>query len=119
MTPQPPLVAPTAQLYDSLLKETMGANSGLKNARDFLEPVKGKFPWTSYGDPWTLAGVCAVQEMQGPMIPSRRGQQDRDVAFCTLDGRLPDGSKDQNHIRAIFGRMGFDDREMVALCGAQ
>jgi hypothetical protein len=47
------------------------------------------------------------------------GRQDRDVAFCTPDGRLPDGSKDQNHIRTIFGRMGFDDREMVALCGAQ
>jgi cytochrome c peroxidase len=34
-----------------------GAISGLKNARDFLEPVKGKFPWISYGDLWTLAGV--------------------------------------------------------------
>jgi len=31
---------------------------------------------------------------------------------------LPDASKDQNHIRAIFGRMGFNDQEMVALSGA-
>ncbi|PCH02615.1 Plant ascorbate peroxidase [Penicillium occitanis (nom. inval.)] len=95
-----------------------GANAGLKLARDFLEPVHEKFPWISYGDLWTLAGVCAIQEMQGPAIPWRPGRQDRDVAACTPDGRLPDASKGQDHIRAIFGRMGFDDREMVALCGA-
>jgi cytochrome c peroxidase len=95
-----------------------GANAGLKNARDFLEPVKQQFPWISYGDLWTLAGVCAVQEMQGPTVPWRPGRQDQDVAFCTPDGRLPDGSKGQNHIRAIFGRMGFNDQEMVALSGA-
>lgn len=41
-----------------------------------------------------------------------------DFSACTPDGRLPDASKDQKHIRAIFGRMGFDDREMVALSGA-
>jgi cytochrome c peroxidase len=95
-----------------------GANAGLKHARGFLEPIKQQFPWISYGDLWTLAGVCAVQEMQGPVIPWRPGRQDRDVAFCTPDGRLPDGSKEQNHIRAIFGRMGFSDQEMVALSGA-
>ena len=77
-----------------------------------------KFPWISYSDLWTLAGVCAIQEMQGPIIPWRPGRQDRDVAFCTPDGRLPDASKDQNHIRAIFSRMGFNDQEMVALSGA-
>lgn len=77
-----------------------------------------KFPWISYSDLWTLAGVTAIQEMQGPVIPWRPGRQDRDVSFCTPDGRLPDGSKDHNHIRAIFGRMGFDDREIVALSGA-
>ncbi|OJD14755.1 cytochrome c peroxidase, mitochondrial [Emergomyces pasteurianus Ep9510] len=95
-----------------------GANAGLKAARDFLEPVKAKFPWISYSDLWTLAGACAIQEMQGPTIPWRPGRQDRDMSACTPDGRLPDASKDQKHIRAIFGRMGFDDREMVALSGA-
>ncbi|EXJ95871.1 cytochrome c peroxidase, mitochondrial [Capronia coronata CBS 617.96] len=95
-----------------------GANAGLKNARDFLEPIKQQFPWISYSDLWILAGVCAVQEMQGPTIPWRPGRQDRDLSFCTPDGRLPDASKDQNHIRAIFGRMGFNDQEMVALSGA-
>ena len=56
--------------------------------------------------------------MQGPVIPWRPGRQDKDVSMCTPDGRLPDGSKDQTHLRAIFGRMGFDDREIVALSGA-
>ena len=85
-----------------------------EHADDFVE----KFPWISYSDLWILAGVCSIQEMQGPIIPWRPGRQDRDVGFCTPDGRLPDASKDENHIRAIFGRMGFDDREMVALSGA-
>lgn len=95
-----------------------GANAGLRHARDFLEPVKNAFPWISYSDLWTLGGVCAVQEMQGPSIPWRPGRQDRDEAFCTPDGRLPDASKSHDHIRAIFGRMGFNDQEMVALSGA-
>ncbi|PGH27983.1 cytochrome c peroxidase, mitochondrial [Polytolypa hystricis UAMH7299] len=95
-----------------------GANAGLSHARDFLAPVKAKFPWISYGDLWTLAGCCAIQELQGPVIPWRPGRQDALAAACTPDGRLPDASKTQDHIRAIFGRMGFDDREMVALSGA-
>lgn len=112
-----------------------GANAGLKAARDFLEPVKRElslyshryqllthnveqFPWITYSDLWTLAGVCAIQEMQGPTIPWRPGRKDRDVSLCTPDGRLPDGAKEHDHLRAIFGRMGFDDREIVALSGA-
>lgn len=95
-----------------------GANAGLKAARDFLEPVKEQFPWITYSDLWILGGSCAIQEMQGPKIPFRPGRQDRDVSFCTPDGRLPDASQGASHIRAIFGRMGFDDREMVALSGA-
>jgi cytochrome c peroxidase len=77
-----------------------------------------KFPWITYSDLWTLAAVCAIQEMSGPAIPWRPGRQDRDVSFCTPDGRLPDASKEQSHLRAIFHRMGFDDREIVALSGA-
>ncbi|KAI9884585.1 MAG: heme peroxidase [Watsoniomyces obsoletus] len=95
-----------------------GANAGLRTAQQFLEPVKQKFPWITYSDLWTLAGICALQEMQGPIIPWRPGRQDRDEAYCTPDGRLPDASKEQSHLRAIFGRMGFDDREIVALSGA-
>ena len=62
--------------------------------------------------------MCAIQQMQGPVIPWRPGRQDRDVAYCTPDGRLPDAAKGSDHLRAIFHRMGFDDREIVALSGA-
>jgi cytochrome c peroxidase len=95
-----------------------GANAGLTHARDFLEPVKKQFPWITYSDLWTLAGVCAIQEMQGPIVPWRPGRSDRDISYCTPDGRLPDGAKGQDHLRAIFNRMGFGDREIVALSGA-
>ncbi|KAK9789615.1 putative Cytochrome c peroxidase mitochondrial [Seiridium cardinale] len=95
-----------------------GANAGLKHARDFLEPVKEKFPWITYSDLWTLAGVAAIQEMQGPIIPWRPGRADGDVAACTPDGRLPDAAKGSGHLRDIFYRMGFNDQEIVALAGA-
>ncbi|KAI2629026.1 heme peroxidase [Xylaria nigripes] len=95
-----------------------GANAGLKHARDFLEPVKAKFPWITYSDLWILAGVCAIQEMQGPTIPYRPGRTDKDASACTPDGRLPDAAQGTNHLRDIFYRMGFNDREIVALSGA-
>lgn len=95
-----------------------GANAGLVAARDFLAPVKEKFSWITYSDLWTLAGVAAIQEMQGPKIPWRPGRSDRDESFCTPDGRLPDGAKGSDHLRGIFGRMGFSDRDIVTLSGA-
>lgn len=56
--------------------------------------------------------------MQGPTITFRPGRVDGDVTACTPDGRLPDASKAQKHLRDIFGRMGFNDQEIVALSGA-
>lgn len=56
--------------------------------------------------------------MGGPDIKWRPGRSDRDVSYCTPDGRLPDGAKGQDHLRAIFNRMGFNDKEIVALSGA-
>lgn len=95
-----------------------GANAGLSVARDALEPIKKQFPWISYGDLWTLAGVAAVQETGGPAIPWRAGRVDGVEAHQTPDGRLPDAAQGSSHIRDIFGRMGFNDQEMVALIGA-
>lgn len=77
-----------------------------------------KFPWISYSDLWIIAGVVAIQEMQGPTIPWRPGRQDNDMSACTPDGRLPDATQGSKHLRDIFGRMGFDDQEIVALSGA-
>ncbi len=45
-----------------------GANAGLHVARDFLEPIKKQFPWISYADLYTLAGVTAVEEMGGASV---------------------------------------------------
>ncbi|RPD57600.1 cytochrome c peroxidase [Lentinus tigrinus ALCF2SS1-7] len=97
---------------------THGANAGLKVARDVLEPIKQEFPWISYGDLWTLAGVTAIQELGGPKIPWRPGRIDGFAAQCTPDGRLPDASQGADHVRNIFYRMGFNDQEIVALIGA-
>jgi len=93
---------------------------GLKNARDRLEPIYQKYAkqGLTYSDLWILAGVCAIQEMGGPKIPWRPGRQDGDAKACTPDGRLPDGDKDQHHLRKIFYRQGFNDQEIVALSGA-
>ncbi|KAJ3218603.1 heme peroxidase [Dinochytrium kinnereticum] len=96
-----------------------GANAGLKTARDLLEPIKKKFPEISYSDLWSLAGVVAIQEMGGPTIPWRAGREDAVSAqACTPDGRLPDATQGQDHLRNIFYRMGFNDQEIVALSGA-
>lgn len=94
-----------------------GANAGLHVARELMEKVKQEFPWISYGDLWTLGGVCAVQEMAGPKIPWRAGRIDGYEKDATPDGRLPDASQGSDHLRNIFGRMGFNDQEIVALSG--
>lgn len=93
-------------------------NPGLHNGRDFLEPIKKKFPWISYSDLWTLAGVAAVQEMGGPKIPWRPGREDKPVESTPPDGRLPHAPLGADHIRDVFYRMGFNDQEAVALIGA-
>ncbi len=78
-----------------------GANAGLNVARDLLEPVKKEFPWISYGDLWTLAGVAAIQEMAGPKIPWRPGRIDGFAAQATPDGRLPDATQGADHLRNV------------------
>jgi len=94
-------------------------NAGLGVARNRLEAIKKKYPSISYGDLWTLAGVCAIQEMGGPIIPWKPGRVDGTAAECTPDGRLPDGGNPTpKHPRDIFYRMGFNDQEIVALIGA-
>jgi cytochrome c peroxidase len=104
-------------------EKSWGANAGLQSARDFLEPVKAQFPSLSYADLWTLAGSTAIEAMGGPDIAWRGGRSDSAKPTTVPDGRLPDADKGSvagtiAHIRAIFGRMGFSNREMVALIGA-
>src|SRR6478735_789833 len=95
------------------------ANAGLQNARLFLEPVKRLHPWITYSDLWTLAGVTAIRAMGGPEIDWLPGRTDFvDDSKLPPRGRLPDAAQGADHIRDIFYRMGFNDREIVALSGA-
>lgn len=95
------------------------ANAGLQHARVFLEPVKEKHSWITYSDLWILAGVVAIKEMGGPQITFKPGRTDYvDDSKLPPRGRLPDGAQGAEHIRFIFGRMGFSDQEIVALSGA-
>ncbi|KAF8893544.1 heme peroxidase [Infundibulicybe gibba] len=95
-----------------------GANAGLHVARNLMEKIKQEHSWISYGDLWTLGGVVAIQEMAGPKIPWRPGRIDGVSEQATPDGRLPDATQGADHLRNIFGRMGFNDQEIVALSGA-
>jgi len=98
------------------------ANAGLSNAVAFLESVKQEHPWISYSDLFTLAGVVAIKEMGGPECPWQPGRTDFEEEVHEyrddVTGRLPDGALGADHVRDVFGRLGFNDQETVALIGA-
>eukprot|EP00980_Cylindrotheca_fusiformis_P016249 scaffold4829_cov129-Cylindrotheca_fusiformis.AAC.9 len=101
-----------------------GNNAGLDKARAALEPIKSKYPDMTYADLYTFAGVVAVEEAGGPKIPFSLGRvDDKDGSVSDPKDRLPNadmgGRKNTiEHMRQVFGRMGFSDQEMVALLGA-
>ncbi|KAI9915264.1 hypothetical protein PsorP6_008145 [Peronosclerospora sorghi] len=102
------------------------ANAGLDLAVKALEKVKKNHPEITHADLYVLAGVTMIEEMGGPEIPFRLGRPDAksgNEPTQTPDGRLPApdmGSKEKTaqHVRDVFYRMGFDDRDIVALIGA-
>lgn len=95
-----------------------GANAGLGKARDWLEPIKAAVPEVSYADLYQLASVVAIEFSGGPVIPFRFGRKDLPAGKCSPDGRLPDANKKMGHLRDIFYRMGFNDKEIIVLSGA-
>jgi len=100
-------------------ESTDGANAGLSIVRDLLKPVKEKHPHISVADIWTYAGGSAVEFLGGPKIPHNFGRVDHPAgSHCPPNGRLPDASQGADHLRAVFYRMGFDDRAIVCLSGA-
>ncbi|WVQ68128.1 uncharacterized protein L199_006334 [Kwoniella botswanensis] len=100
------------------------ANAGLHHAISFCLPIQAANPWLSHADLWTLAGITAIEAMGGPKIPWEPGRTDYSTAEAAaehrgdISDRLPDGALGADHIREVFGRMGFSDREIVALSGA-
>lgn len=104
-----------------------GANAGLDLAVAWLEPLYKKYNRNTdltYADLYTLAGVVAIETLGGPKVDWRAGRQDSvDVSTVTPDGRLPEADKGSpaktaEGLRQVFGRMGFNDQEIVALSGA-
>ncbi|GMM33455.1 cytochrome-c peroxidase [Saccharomycopsis crataegensis] len=94
-------------------------NAGLEKARKFLESVQKQYGWISIGDLYTLAGVCAIQEMAGPKINWRPGRKNLPEKNQPPHGRLPDASQGATHIRAVFSRLSesFTDEQIAALIG--
>jgi len=108
------------------LKEELshGANAGLAKAVKILEKIHNSNKNTiSFADLITLAGVVAVKECNGPTVNWRSGRVDSPIESTPVEGRLPGADqgtvkKTNEHIRDVFGKMGFDDREIVTLSGA-
>jgi len=101
-----------------------GANAGLTMMIDMLKPVKDKNPSVSIADIWTLSGAAGIEFLGGPKIPFAFGRADAPTAkesdarlAVPENGRLPDASQGAQHLRDVFGRQGFNDREIVALSG--
>jgi len=103
---------------------SLGANAGLHVARAALEPVKRQHPDISYADLYCLSGVAAIEYAGGPVVEFELGREDAVSGETSPpDGRLPDADKGSSkgtieHVREVFYRMGFGDREIVALLGA-
>ena len=106
-------------------ERTWGANAGLDIPMKALEPIKQRHPKLTYADLYTFAGVVSAEYAGSHHIPYKLGRIDFDDGETSPqeDGRLPDADKGSmkktaQHMRDIFHRMGFTDREMVCLIGA-
>lgn len=103
-----------------------GANAGLSKALGLLEEIKQKYPTVSWADLMQMASATGVEVVGGPKIDMIYGRVD--VATpeeCAPEGNLPaamnpfpHGDNARDHLRRVFHRMGFNDREIVALSGA-
>jgi len=110
-------------------------NAGLDVARKFLEEIKEKFPTVSYSDLWIFAAYVFIRSSGGPDIPFVPGRIDAGEDKAIAPGRLPvaeygvcpgadalgrvNGWKNNaKHVREVFYRQGFNDKDIVALlCG--
>jgi catalase (peroxidase I) len=100
-------------------ESTDEANAGLGIVRDLLLPIKKAHPEVSYADLWVLSGHVAIEFLGGPNVPFRLGRTDaQDGSVCPANGRLPDAAQGAQHLRDVFHRMGFNDKDIVCLSGA-
>lgn len=103
-------------------ESTHGANAGLHIARELVAPLQKLYCDTnkiSIADLWCFIATYAIEVSGGPSIPFQFGRGDaKGHEDSVPDGRLPDATKKMDHLRDVFYRMGFNDREIVALSGA-
>jgi len=110
-------------------------NAGLDIARDLLEEVKAKYPAVSYSDLWIFAAYVFLRASCGPDITFTPGRKDAGHDKAIAPGRLPEAEhgvcpgvdamgrvngweNTAKHMRKVFYRQGFNDRDIVALlCG--
>lgn len=94
-------------------------NTGLNTSKSYLDQVHESFPWISYADLYTLAGVVAIENMGGPKIKWVPGRTDCiDAGKVPPNTRLPNAFLGSDHIREVFyDRLGFNAQETVALIG--
>lgn len=96
-----------------------GANAGLPWARDQVSTIKAEFPEVNWADLIQVAGYTACDYCKGPSMTFRFGRKEAGDDYTpTPSDRLPDATQGVQHLRDIFYRMGFDDKEIVALSGA-
>jgi catalase (peroxidase I) len=106
-------------------------NKGVMVAMDKLHPIYHEYmEFLSLADLFTLAGAVAISELGGPNITWTPGRKDApDNSFCAPEENLPKAELENvtragqqrgfENTRMIFRRMGFSDREMVALMGGR
>ncbi|KXS20078.1 hypothetical protein M427DRAFT_142907 [Gonapodya prolifera JEL478] len=94
--------------------------TGLIPGLNTLQLIKERYPVISYADLWAFAGAVAVYESGGPAVAYRCGRVDFKVGEFTdvqNHDRLPQGWSNSSVVREKFSRMGFTDKETVALIG--
>jgi len=110
-------------------------NAGLDIARNFLEDIKEKYPAVSYSDLWVFAAYVFIRSSNGPDIKFVPGRKDAEEDKAVAPGRLPVAEygvcpgvdamgrvngwqNNARHVREVFYRQGFNDKDIVALlCG--
>ncbi|KAJ0025908.1 hypothetical protein Pint_08147 [Pistacia integerrima] len=67
-----------------------GANAGLGNALQLIQPIKDKYSGVTYADLFQLASATAIEEAGGPKLPMKYGRVDvSGPDQCPEEGRLP------------------------------
>ena len=97
------------------------ANAGLDVPIALLAPLKAKYPKVGHADLWCLAANVAIEAMGGPAIATRFGRVDASSAADGVDapaGRLQGADDGAEELRELWYAKGFNDREIVALQGA-